>query len=320
MAEGTRVVVVTGLSGAGKSTALHALEDLGYFCVDNLPTPVLAETLAACSLGGSSRIAMGLDVRTRAFLSGVEFALDEIERQAQEFSVLFLDAADDVLLRRFNTSRRPHPLGTRASDSSHHSLRPSIAVLEGIQLERGQLSVLRGRATEVIDTSGLSVHELRKRVLGRYSVQGKPRTRVRVLSFGFKYGAPSDVDLMFDVRFLPNPYFVEHLKALPGTSEEVREYIFAQPETNEFLKHLTPLLEYCLPQYQREGRAYLTVGVGCTGGRHRSVALAERLGADLRASLGIKLDVVHRDVAHEASSPGKTAGSSEASELGGGER
>lgn len=311
--EAVSVVVVTGMSGAGKSTALRALEDVGYFCVDNLPTPVLTQTLVACAVGGKSKVALGLDVRGRSFLEGVNEALDALAADAANLDVIFLDAADDALLRRFSTTRRPHPLGARAparpatrppSSGPASSQRPGTAVLDGIEMEREELADLRGRATEVIDTTDLSVHELRRRIIALFDSRGDLKTRMRILSFGFKYGPPADADMILDVRFLPNPYFIEVLRELPGTSASVRDYVLAQEDTKAFLDRATSLLEFCLPRYQREGRAYVTVGVGCTGGRHRSVALTEWLCEDLGNRLGVSLEAVHRDINRDTLSAG----------------
>ncbi len=293
------VVVVTGMSGAGKSTALRALEDIGYFCVDNLPTPVLTQTLVACAVGGKSNVALGLDVRGRSFLEGVNEALDALAAEAADFDVIFLDAADDALLRRFSTTRRPHPLGTVPSGPAS-SQRPAVAVLDGIEMEREELADLRARATEIIDTTDLSVHDLRRRVIGLFDARGAVKTRMRILSFGFKYGPPVDADIILDVRFLPNPYFIEELREIPGTEAPVRDYVLAQPDTKEFLDRALPLLEFCLPRYQREGRAYVTIAIGCTGGRHRSVALAEWLSSALKERLGTSLEVVHRDLSRDS--------------------
>lgn len=302
--EAASVVIVTGMSGAGKSTALHALEDVGYFCVDNLPTPVLAQTLAACVVGGKRKVALGLDVRSRSFLDGVTDALDALEIEAEHVDVIFLDAADDALLRRFSTTRRPHPLGASSSPGPAGSERPGVAVLDGIEMERAALADLRGRATEVVDTTDMSVHELRRRIVRSFDAKGRLKTRMRVLSFGFKYGPPADADIILDVRFLPNPYFVEGLRDLPGTSAPVRDFVLGQQETKEFLERAMALLEFCLPRYEEEGRAYLTVAVGCTGGRHRSVALTDWLAQALGESLGTPLEAVHRDVGRDSLPPG----------------
>jgi UPF0042 nucleotide-binding protein len=289
------LVVVTGLSGAGKSTALRALEDLGFFCVDNLPTSVFSETLAACDSGGISLVALGIDVRVRSFLGDVGAKLDALAAGSREIALLFLDASDESLLRRFSETRRPHPLSTVPETESE---RGALAVLDGVRLERDRLSPLRARATHVIDTTMLSVHDLRRRIVSSFGPGAGevPRMSIRFVSFGFKYGAPVDADLILDVRFLDNPNFVQELKHLPGTHPEVMAYVLDRDETRQFVTKAKDLLAFTLPRYEREGKAYLTVAVGCTGGRHRSVVLADHLAKELTASTGLSIAVVHRDL------------------------
>jgi UPF0042 nucleotide-binding protein len=283
------LVVVTGLSGAGKSTAINALEDLGFFCVDNLPTPVVASTLAACAAGGMQKVGLGIDVRVRKFLDSVASVLDSLPDGGYELQVVFLDASDEALLRRFSSTRRPHPLASSLETATS-------VVLDGIQLEREVLAPLRERATHVIDTTVLSVHDLRRRLIDAFgSSAHEPRLRVRIASFGFKYGTPVDADLVLDVRFLPNPFFVPELRDLTGMEPPVRDYVLAQADAQRFVELASELLAFCLPRYVHEGRAYLTVAIGCTGGRHRSVALAETLGKRLRTN-EIPIEVSHRDV------------------------
>lgn len=265
------IIVVTGLSGAGRSTALRVLEDAGFFCVDNLP-PGLASALIGLvdREGKLERIGLGIDVRTGAFLSGAEETLSELEELGHRVQVIFLDCADDVLVRRFSETRRPHAL-SRSGD------------LHGaIGRERERLSGLRARADVVIDTTDYSVHDLRRRLIEYIGRDlDRPSMIVRLLSFGFKYGVPVDADLVFDLRFLPNPHFVDALRPKTGMDPDVSTYVMNAPETQELLGHLRPLLDYLIPQYAREGKAYLTVAVGCTGGRHRSVAMAEELSHQL---------------------------------------
>lgn len=295
------LVVVTGLSGAGKSTALRALEDLGFYCVDNLPTTVLEQTLAACDLGGIHRLALGMDVRVRSFLVDVGKRLDSLAT-SRDLAVVFVDASDETILRRFSETRRPHPL-SRASDDRVES--GALAVLDGVRIERERLAPLRARATHVIDTTRLSVHDLRRRIIASFGPGAGelPRMSTRFLSFGFKYGIPADADLVLDVRFLDNPYFVPELRDLPGTHPEVSSWVLGRDETQQFIGHARDLLAFTLPRYEREGKAYLTVAIGCTGGKHRSVALAEHLSLDLRAATGMPIAVVHRDVVRGASAP-----------------
>jgi UPF0042 nucleotide-binding protein len=284
-----QLVVVTGLSGAGKSTALHTLEDLGFFCVDNLPTVLAPQAVELCEKGGMTRIALGMDVRVRTFLGAMENVTKELAKGQRAVEVLFLDASDEALLRRFNETRRPHPLSSENKEGS-------LAVLDGIALERERLAPLRALAARVIDTTRFSVHDLRRAIVGHFSAAGgAPRMMTRVVSFGFKYGAPVDADLVLDVRFLDNPFFVQDLSPLPGTDPRVREFVMENPETAELFQKSRDLLLFALPKYEREGKSYLTVAVGCTGGRHRSVVIAEALADAIRAT-NAPVTVVHRDL------------------------
>jgi UPF0042 nucleotide-binding protein len=290
------VVVVSGLSGAGKSQALHALEDLGFFCVDNLPTALSPEAVALCERGGMTRVALGIDVRVRAFLGEVGNVLQLLEAGGQrDLHVLFLDANDETLLRRFSETRRPHPLSAEAVGAGAEG---ALAVLDGVRVERERLAPLRAIATRVIDTTNTSVHDLRRILVAHFGPAsgGAPRMVTRIVSFGFKYGTPVDADIVLDVRFLDNPYFVPGLKALTGQDEPVARYVLEAPETQEFVRRARSLIEYVMPKYEREGKSYLTLAIGCTGGRHRSVAIADALSQQLSASLGAPLAVVHRDV------------------------
>jgi UPF0042 nucleotide-binding protein len=292
----TTLVVVTGVSGAGKSTAVNALEDLGFFCVDNLPTPVVKSTIDSLVVARVSRIALGVDVRVRGFLDDAARVLDSLPQPGElELAVLFLDASDEALLRRFSSTRRPHPLSTTLEPGSEGG---APAVLDGIRAERQLLAALRARATIVIDTTRLSVHELRRAVISSFGPAGgrMPRLRTRVLSFGFKFGSPVDADLLFDVRFLKNPYFEPELRDHPGTDDAVRRYVMGAEGAVEYLEELERMLSFCLPRFEREGRSYLTVGIGCTGGRHRSVVVADEIANRLRHKLGLKVEAVHRDV------------------------
>lgn len=291
----TQVVVVTGLSGAGKSTAVNALEDLGYFCVDSVPTPVVSSTLDAFAAAGIRRVAFGIDVRVRRFLDDVTRVLQQLNVPGErELTILFLDASDEALLRRFSSTRRPHPLTTSSEAGSQQG---ALAVLDGIRIERELLTALRARASLVLDTTRMSVHDLRREVIAHFgSTEGAPRLKVRLLSFGFKFGPPVDADMVLDVRFLDNPYFVPELSKLPGTNPAVRDYVLGSDGTADFLEHSSKLLEFCLPRFEREGKSYLTIGIGCTGGRHRSVVVAEQLAERLRSRTGLPMDVLHRDV------------------------
>lgn len=284
---GLHVVVVTGMSGAGRSTALHVLEDLGFFCVDNLP-PALAPRLLDVLDDDPQieRVGLGIDVRTRAFLEGADAAFGELAAAGHDVRVLFLDCADDVLVRRFSESRRPHALGAETDLQS------------AIRIERERLSPLRVRAALILDTSQMSVHDLRREIVERIGRGTRAGMAVRIVSFGFKYGLPIDADLVFDLRFLPNPHFVPELKPLTGLDPNVAAYVMNAPETTDLLQRLVSLLEATIPRYEREGKSYLTIAVGCTGGKHRSVAVAEELGKRLAATSNVT--VSHRDSAREA--------------------
>jgi UPF0042 nucleotide-binding protein len=295
------VVFITGMSGAGKSTALHALEDLSFYCVDNLPTPLIEQTLAVCERAGLERVALGVDVRVGAFLEEAARAIDALAA-ARDVHVLFFDASDRALLRRYSETRRPHPLATQDGGRGG----PALAALDGVRIERERLAPLRARATHVFDTTALSVHDLRRQVVALLGPASGQTTRMltRVVSFGFKYGMPVDADVVLDVRFLPNPFFVPALRDLPGTHPDVAGYVLSQPDTGAFVGHARQLLAFALPRYEHEGKAYLTVAVGCTGGRHRSVVIAERLAAELRPLTGLPIRAVHRDVGRAGPAPG----------------
>jgi UPF0042 nucleotide-binding protein len=257
---------------------------------------VVLSTLSAFAAAGVRRVAFGIDVRVRRFLDDATRVLDQISVPGErELSVLFLDASDEALLRRFSSTRRPHPLTTTSEAGGEQG---ALAVLDGIRMERELLTALRGRASIVLDTTSMSVHDLRRDVIAHFgpSAGGAPRLRARLLSFGFKFGPPVDADMVLDVRFLDNPYFVPHLSKLPGTEAAVRDFVMKSSGTVEFLDLATRLLEFCLPRFEREGKSYLTLGIGCTGGRHRSVVVAEELAQRLRGRTGLRMDVLHRDV------------------------
>ena len=283
-----RIVLVTGLSGAGKSTATKALEDLGFFCIDNLPVMLLPKLLELVSHGASDevqRIAIVVDAREGRFLDSTSAALDEVRREGHQLEVLFLDCADDALIRRFSETRRRHPLSADGS------------VQEGIAAERRMLAQLRGLADHIVDTTRMNVHELRDTVTAKFGGPGHDdKLNVTLLSFGFRNGIPPASDLVFDVRFLPNPYFVEGLKPHPGNDPRVSQWVLERAQTQEFLARLEALLLFLIPQYRAEGKSYLTVSIGCTGGRHRSVALAEELGRRLTEKHRANVKVTHRDV------------------------
>jgi UPF0042 nucleotide-binding protein len=282
-----QITIVSGLSGAGRSEAANILEDLGYFVIDNLP-PALITKVAELAGGPNrshTRYAFVVDVRSGAFVEELSRALEELRDAGAETRILFLDASDAVLVQRFEATRRPHPL---AGDDHR--------VVEGIARERELLEELKGQADVVVDTSTLNVHQLRERLSGLFAeADAEPGLQVSLVSFGYKHGLPTDVDLVFDCRFLPNPHWVDSLRPLRGTDPAVRKYVLKQPETAMFLQELERLFALLLPAYVREGKAYLSVGVGCTGGRHRSVVLADEL-AKVFERLGFRARVRHRDV------------------------
>jgi UPF0042 nucleotide-binding protein len=287
MTRDLRAIVVTGLSGSGKSTALGVLEDLGFYCVDNLPVALLPRfvELWRASDGEFSRAAFGIDVRAGHFLDDVPRVFQELRAGGVELEVLYLEASDDVLVRRYSETRRRHP----AEDAS--------GIAGAIRRERALLQALRERADRIVDTSAFTVHELRDRLRELIEGQaGGPALTVTLVSFGYKYGLPIDLDLAFDCRFLPNPFFVDTLRPRTGTDPEVTDYVLASDGAEEFLQHVGGLLRFTLPRYQREGKTYLTAGIGCTGGRHRSVVLVEALRARL-ADTGYRIMVRHRDMA-----------------------
>jgi UPF0042 nucleotide-binding protein len=287
-ARGTRrFVILTGLSGSGKTQAIRALEDLGYFCIDNLPTQLIP-TIAALSARedtGLGKVAIVVDVRERGFLAEFPRVYRKLKAEpGVNPRLIFLEASDSALVRRFSETRRPHPL---AADRS---------VSEGITEERSRLDGIRSMADLILDTSNMTVHELRDRFMA-LSRDGRARAEmvVNLVSFGYKNGVPMDADLVFDVRCLPNPHFVERLRGLTGRDAAVARYMRSRPETREFIDRLTSFLTFALPQYISEGKSYLTVAIGCTGGRHRSVMIAETLSKSLAAIKGVKLRVQHRD-------------------------
>jgi RNase adapter protein RapZ len=296
----SNVVVVTGLSGAGKSTVLAALEDLGYHAIENLPPAVIVHALEACEQAGVRNIALGFGAGVGAFLEGAADALAAIARaDGRNVRVLFLDASDEVVLRRFNETRRPHPLEAEAQkhrrpDGTHVS-----AVLDGARLERERLAPLRAMASLVLDTSSMRVHDLRRRVFSLLAPERSSEhpMSTRLLSFGFKHGLPSDADLVFDVRFLDNPHFVDELRPLTGEDRRVSDYVMKADGAREFLERCESLIGFLLPRYEAEGKAYLTIAIGCTGGQHRSVAIAIELSARLAKLHKGPIAVVHRDAA-----------------------
>jgi UPF0042 nucleotide-binding protein len=281
-----KLVIITGMSGAGKTIAVQSLEDLGYFCVDNLP-PVLIPKFAELieqSQGRIGKVALVIDLRGREFFDALFESLNYLrEHYTLKFDILFLDATDEVLVQRYKESRRRHPL-------AHDGL-----PLSGIRLERKMLEELKGMATQVIDTSNIKPSQLKERIVHHFASANSNRLTVHIISFGFKYGIPIDADLIFDVRFLPNPHYVENLRPLTGQDAAVYEYVMKWPETQEFLQKTLDLVQFLLPHYAREGKSQVVIGIGCTGGKHRSVAVSEYLGKTLGSSESETVRVSHRD-------------------------
>jgi UPF0042 nucleotide-binding protein len=282
------LVVVTGLSGAGRSTAAKCLEDFGWFVVDNLPPSLLATMvdLASRSQGSVDKIAAVVDVRSRGFTTDVREALSELDRQGVRPRVIFLEAADEALVQRFDSVRRPHPLQEDGT------------LVDGIASERELLRDLRGEADLVIDTTMLNVHELRAKVAAAFADPSARALHATVVSFGYKYGLPVDADVVIDCRLLPNPHWVDELRPLNGLDAPVRDYVFSQEGATDFVETYAELLRQYEVGYLREGKHYATLAIGCTGGKHRSVAVAEELAARLRGN-GVDVRVVHRDLGRE---------------------
>jgi len=281
-----QTVVITGMSGSGKSTALKAFEDIGYYCVDNLPIALMPEFLSLTENASTmpTRVALVMDVREKSFLDRYRSIFTKIKEKGFHVEILFLDANDEVLVRRFSQTRRQHPL------------RPRGNVLEGIRIEREHLMGLREWADKLIDTSDFNVHQLRQDIIRLYSSRKRlDQLVIHLLSFGFKYGVPADANLVLDVRFLPNPYFEPELCPLSGCDREVRTYVLEKKDTMEFLHHVKGLLKFLVPEYRKEGKSYLVIAVGCTGGRHRSVVIVEHL-KEVFTGADEEVIVTHRDL------------------------
>jgi len=284
MSDKLHLVIVTGMSGAGKTVAIQSFEDLGYFTIDNMPPTLLPKFIELIRHSqDNNKIALVVDMRSRSFFSEIREVLDEIENAEDlDFKILFLDATDNELVARYKETRRSHPLAATGR------------VLDGIQLERELLAPLKNMSQNVIDTSELTPRNLRKEISKQFASQeNQPSFRIEVMSFGFKYGLPLDADLVFDVRFLPNPYYKPELRQLNGLDQSVYDYVMEHEESEEFYKHLLGLIEPILPGYQKEGKSILTIAIGCTGGQHRSVAFAKRLADDLEKNWIVNRS--HRD-------------------------
>lgn len=280
------LIIITGMSGAGKTLAVQSLEDLGFFCVDNLP-PVLIPKFAELivqSNGKISKVALVIDLRGREFFTALSESLNYIrDHFTIRCEILFLDASDAMLVQRYKESRRRHPLA------------PEGMPLDGIRLERQMLDELKNSATQVIDTTNMKPAQLKEKIVSRFAHLESHTLSVNITSFGFKYGIPIDADLVFDVRFLPNPHYVDHLRPRTGQDSEVYDYVMKWPEAQTFLTKLLDMLHFLIPQYRKEGKSQVIIGIGCTGGKHRSVAISEYLGKMLGASETESVSVSHRD-------------------------
>lgn len=284
-----RIVIITGMSGAGRSTASGVLEDLGWFVIDNLPPQLIGRVADLACQPGSSVTEIGLvaDSRGREFFADLADTIDALRRDGLDVQVLFLDADDDELVRRFEETRRRHPAGSQ------------FGVLDGIRFEREQMQELREMADVIIDTSDMNVHALRRRIVSLIDHPASAELRVAVTSFGFKRGAPRDTDMLFDVRFLANPHWQDALRPLTGKDDPVKHYVLEQPETPPFLRAVESVMDVVVPASLREGKRYLSIAVGCTGGKHRSVVIAEELARYLRAQFDLPVDATHRDLDSE---------------------
>ncbi|WP_025025569.1 RNase adapter RapZ [Caldalkalibacillus mannanilyticus] len=280
-----QLVIITGMSGAGKTVAVQSLEDLGYFCVDNLPPILIPKFIELMEQTGSSmsKVALVLDLRAREFFDSLFNAIDDLEKKEFfHYQILFLDASDEALVKRYKETRRRHPLAKTGLP------------LEGIQQERKLLEELKGRAQQTLDTSNLKPAQLREKIIHRFTDQEQNKLTVNAMSFGFKYGIPIDADLVFDVRFLPNPHYIAEMRPKTGLEEEVSTYVLKWTETQTFIKKLEEMLTFLLPHYQREGKSQVVIAIGCTGGKHRSVTLAEYIHKRFADEYTTR--VSHRDI------------------------
>ena len=284
--ENPRLVIITGMSGAGKTQVMRFMEDLGYFCVDNLPPALIPKFAELCAQSGGrvNRIALVVDIRGGEFFDQLMQVLGEMDQQALLSEVLFLEASDETLIHRYKETRRRHPLALEGRIS------------EGIRMERDRLEYIRGRATHIIDTSNLTTNQLKERITELYKKgSDSAEINVNLVSFGFKYGIPLDADMVYDVRFLPNPFYVEPLRQKSGENPLVQEYIDKWPVTQQFLRRLQSFIDFLIPHYVKEGKSQLVIAIGCTGGLHRSVFVAGKIGHSLR-NQGYKVSLEHRDI------------------------
>ena len=282
------VVIVSGLSGAGKTVALRALEDTGFFCIDNLPVTLIESFLSTIkSRVNSQNVGIGVDISEKTFL-GEAYRIISSLKERYSIEILFLEAEKEVMIRRFKETRRPHPMITS---------KVAADIEEAIDKEKSQLSILRESADKIVDTSNYTPHQLRQLIISSYGhTDSKRGLNITLISFGYKFGTPQSADLLFDVRFLPNPFFVTALRQLNGLDKKVAGYVLASPDTWELLTRLNNLLDFLIPRYVKEGRSYLIAGVGCTGGKHRSPAIVQELAKNIKEHHGIEVAIIHRDI------------------------
>jgi len=279
----TNLVIISGVSGSGKSTAMNVLEDLGYYCVDNLPMTLLPKFIELCenSQGDINKIALVVDIREGVFFEGAPEVIRELKEKGHPIDVIFLDSSDETLVKRYKETRRKHPLSVNGN------------ILEGIAKEREMLRELKELSSYSIDTSDFNVHDLKELIRNKFDKSRSQNLLVNILSFGFKHGYPYDADMVFDVRFLQNPYFVEELKEMNGLDDEIVRFVMNKEDTKEYIKKLTDFLEFLIPRYEKEGRSYLTIAIGCTGGKHRSVVVAGELSKHFKHLSPV---TIHRDI------------------------
>ena len=281
------IIIISGLSGSGKSTAMRALEDSGFYCIDNLPATLIPTFIELCqhSTRGLAKVAIVVDIRGREFLEDFQKVAQDLRAQGHAVKILFLESADDVLIRRYSETRRSHPVAKERG----------LSLPEAVKEERGEMGFLREIADEVIDTTTLNVHQLRDVILERLLPATTQRMKITLLSFGYSYGIPTEADIVMDVRLLPNPFFVSELRGLTGKDAQVRDYVLRQEETTPFLQRFSEMIAYLIPLYEREGKSYLTIAIGCTGGKHRSVVITEHV-AEMLGQRDQRITVRHRDV------------------------
>jgi RNase adapter protein RapZ len=282
-----RIIIVSGLSGAGKTVALRALEDSGFFCIDNLPATLIEPFLSTIDMTAIKNIGIGVDIREKSFLKDAYKILAALQ-ESHTVEILFFEADKDVMIRRFKETRRPHPMMT---------IKKGISLEEAVEEEKRQLAVLRESADRVVDTSAFTPHQLRYMVISTYGQsEMAQKLDIALISFGYKYGIPQNADLLFDVRFLPNPYFIPSLKPFNGLNKEVNDYVMSNVDTSELIERLENLFDFLIPRYIDEGRAYLSIGIGCTGGMHRSPVIVEELTKYFKKRHGIEVSIIHRDM------------------------